>query len=109
MRKAACALTAIALLALLQGPAEGAGTASPIIELRAPGPAVILIPGGTFLMGSTEDDLKYAIALCRKEPRGDDLCEKLFVNETEAHEVTLSPYFMDRTEVTVGAYRRCVE
>jgi formylglycine-generating enzyme required for sulfatase activity len=60
-------------------------------------------------MGSTEDDIRYAIALCRKEPRGDDICEKFFVNEIEAHEVTLSPYFIDRTEVTVGAYRRCVE
>ena len=60
-------------------------------------------------MGSTPDDIKYAIALCRKEPRGDDVCEKLFGNEIEAHEVTLSAFFIDRTEVTVGAYRRCVE
>ena len=42
-------------------------------------------------------------------PCGDDICEKLFGNELEAHEVTLSAYFIDRTEVTVGAYRRCVE
>jgi formylglycine-generating enzyme required for sulfatase activity len=60
-------------------------------------------------MGSTENEVRFAIALCRKEPRGDDSCEKLFVNEMEAHEVTLSAYYIDRTEVTVAAYKRCVE
>jgi len=109
-QKAACVLVPIALLALAQGPAKGAGAAPPIIvELRAPGPARILIPTGTFLMGSTEEDIAYASGLCRKEPRGDDICEKFFLNEMEAHEVTLSAYFIDRTEVTVGAYRRCAE
>ena len=61
------------------------------------------------MMGSTPRRSRYAIALCKKEPRGDDVCEKLFGNELEAHEVTLSAYCIDRTEVTVAAYRRCVE
>lgn len=52
-------------------------------------PPMILIPGGTFTMGSIS---KFA------EP-----------NETPIHAVTLSPYWMDRTEVTVGAYRTCME
>ncbi len=108
-RKAARALLPFALLAFVQEPARGAATALGIVELHAPGPAQILIPAGSFLMGSTEDDIKYAIALCRTEPRGDDVCERLFVNEIEAHEVTLSSYFVDRTEVTVSAFHRCVE
>src|SRR3954469_12171944 len=108
-RTAACTALALALLSSEPLPAEGAGTTAPIVALHAPGSSQILIPAGSFLMGSTPEDIKYAIALCRKEPRGDDVCERLFGNEIEAHEVTLSAFFIDRTEVTVGAYRRCVE
>lgn len=43
---------------------------------------MVQIPGGTFSMGSTD--------------------------EAPVHQVTLSPYCMDRTEVTVGAYGQCV-
>jgi formylglycine-generating enzyme required for sulfatase activity len=106
--KAARALVLFALLASSQAPAEGADTTN-VIALRAPGPAEILIPAGSFVMGSTEKEIGFAIALCRKEPRGDESCDKLFGNEVEAHEVTLSAYYIDRTEVTVAAYRRCVE
>jgi len=110
-RAAPSTLLALALLSFEPLSAEGAGAAAPVVSLHAPGSSEVLIPAGSFLMGSTPDDVRYAIALCRKEPRGrgEDVCEKLFVNEMEAHEVTLSAFFIDRTEVTVGAYRRCVE
>jgi len=45
------------------------------------------IPGGTFWMGSEDGDS----------------------DEKPLHKVTLSPYCMDKTEVTVAAYRACVQ
>lgn len=48
---------------------------------------MVEIPGGSFFMGSDDDDA--------------------FAFEKPAHRVTLSPYCMDRTEVTVEAYLAC--
>jgi formylglycine-generating enzyme required for sulfatase activity len=81
---------------------------APIVALRAQGPSQILIRGGTFTMGSTREDNDEAVELCKRDWPA-DLCEKAFVNEFDAHEVALSSFYIDRTEVTVGAYRRCVE
>jgi formylglycine-generating enzyme required for sulfatase activity len=68
----------VALLSLiLVGPAARA----------EPGPAMITIPGGTFLMGATDG-----------QP-----------DEQPVTRVTLSRFSIDRTEVTVAAYRACVE
>ena len=50
-----------------------------------------LIPAGTFMMG------------CQ---RGDSHCED---NEKPAHRVRLDAYYIDQTEVTVAAYRKCVQ
>jgi formylglycine-generating enzyme required for sulfatase activity len=51
------------------------------------GAGMIAIPGGTFTMGSEDGD----------------------GNEKPLTRVTLSPYFMDRTEVSVAAYTACVD
>jgi formylglycine-generating enzyme required for sulfatase activity len=80
-----------------------------IVALRAPGPDRIYIPTTTFIMGSRPDELETATLLCKKDIVLDEYCEKVFLNETEAHEVMVSAYYVDRTEVTVAAYRRCVE
>jgi formylglycine-generating enzyme required for sulfatase activity len=47
----------------------------------------VLIPGGTFLMGADDGD----------------------ADERPVHQVTLLPYCIDKTEVTVAAYRACVQ
>jgi formylglycine-generating enzyme required for sulfatase activity len=48
---------------------------------------MVHVPGGTFEMGST-----------RGEP-----------DEAPIHTVTLAPYYLDRTEVTIGRFAACVE
>jgi formylglycine-generating enzyme required for sulfatase activity len=88
---------------------RGLSRSAAIVALRAPGPDRIFIPASTLIMGSRQDELEPVIALCKKEIRLDEYCDKVFFNELEAHEVMLSGYAIDRTEVTVGAYRRCVE
>lgn len=50
---------------------------------------MILVPGGTFTRGSTGK---------RAEP-----------NEGPLLDVTLGPFWIDRTEVTAAAYRRCID
>ncbi len=47
---------------------------------------MIAVPGGAFVMGSSE---------------------KVADDDEQEHEVTLSPFCVDRTEVTVAAYRDC--
>lgn len=79
-----------------------------IVALRAGGSDRVLIAGGTFSMGSREEEVEVAVALCKRETDVQEFCEKSFARELEAHDVTLSPFFIDRTEVTVASYRRCV-
>src|SRR4051794_2017261 len=80
----------------------------PVVALRAPGPPPVLIAAGSFVMGSDTAEIGWAVAACRREPVSEDCADVMFANELEAHEVTLSAYRIDRTEVTVAAYARCV-
>jgi formylglycine-generating enzyme required for sulfatase activity len=61
-------------------------------------------------MGSAREDLERAFNLCRTEML-DSNCNDartLFLAETHAHDVTVSSFELDRTEVTVADYSRCV-
>jgi formylglycine-generating enzyme required for sulfatase activity len=84
------------------------GTEAGLAVLRAPGSEQVLVRGGTFTMGSSDAEMALALALCRAEPRSSECREEWFGTEQTAHEVFLSDYWLDRTEVTVSRYRRCV-
>jgi formylglycine-generating enzyme required for sulfatase activity len=110
---------AVAVLPPGQGQREGTspgvaveravvGDRPSVLSLRAPGSPMILVRGGTFVMGSTGDDVMAAILDCQREPGGDRCDQSLFANEAPLHRVTLSPYWLDRLEVTVGDYAQCV-
>jgi formylglycine-generating enzyme required for sulfatase activity len=83
--------------------------------VQAVRPAVggrVWIAGGSFTMGSSPADLEQAMAECRREVLG-ILCDErgvleLFQAEAPTHEVSLSPYEIDRREVRVDEYLRCV-
>jgi formylglycine-generating enzyme required for sulfatase activity len=64
--------------------AEGKGGKKAV---PTPPAGMLYIPGGTFVMGSLEGD----------------------ADEKPLTRVTLSPYFMDRTEVSVEQYKPCVD
>ncbi len=72
--------------------AAGAGSAAdPAAAIaRAGGPADVLVPGGTFVMGT--DTVPWA-----------------YDNERPAHEVAVAPFRIDTTPVTNGAYLEFVE
>ena len=91
-------------------PISSAASASGVAALRAPESLEVLGRGGTFTMGSTDVEVAHAVDLCKHEAGDDDRdCnEILFQIETPAHDVSLSDYWIDRTEVTVARYRACV-
>ena len=90
---------------------------------RAPTGRVHLA-GGRFTMGATPQEMLAGIDLCKREPLGQLVvpiessgavlrkslyCDPLrFEAEGVAHTVTLSSFSIDRTEVRVGDYMRCV-
>lgn len=88
-------------------PTERAFTGG-VVSLLTPGPEEILIPRGTFTMGSSRVEIQLALDACRREPLGSECKPEMFENELDPHRVTLSPFWLDRTEVTVRAYQQCV-
>jgi sulfatase modifying factor 1 len=80
--------------------------------LRLPPDGRVRVTGGTFTMGSTPAAMEMAIALCARESRGaqchDDDVVAMIEAEGAPHSVTISTFEMDRTEVTVADYTRCV-
>jgi formylglycine-generating enzyme required for sulfatase activity len=61
------------------------------------GALMVYVPAGSFLMGSTQADINALLGPCRE-------CE----NEQPQHEVTLSAFRIDQTEVTNAQYALCV-
>ncbi len=99
-------------------------TSDGITVLRAAPSGRILVPGGTFTQGSTAIEMLQGVQLCQREPLGQVLvpisdshgiihrrslhCDvERFEDEAVAHSVTLSPFWIDRTEVRVADYLRC--
>lgn len=89
-------------------PAEQALTGG-IAGLRSPGSLMIRVPATAFRMGSTHAETLEAAADCAREPFGFRCNDATFADEMPAHEVHLSAYWLDRSEVTVRAYARCVQ
>ncbi len=91
-------------------PAADRAPSHGVLALRPPLAGRVRVPAGSFVMGSAREDLERAFALCRTEIL-DSSCNdarSLFLAETHAHDVTVSSFELDRTEVTVADYARCV-
>jgi formylglycine-generating enzyme len=89
-------------------PAERAITGG-VVTLRSPGSRMLKIVKSTFRMGSTGEEVLEAVADCAREPLGARCKEEIFSDEEPEHPVTLSAFWLDRTEVTVAEYDRCVK
>ena len=90
-----------------------------IAVLRAPASTMLRVAASTFEMGSSETDVLEALVECQRDgaPAGrapaqrrawPGCREDVFATELPRHRVKLSTYWLDRTEVTVAAYARCV-
>ncbi|HQY60318.1 MAG: SUMF1/EgtB/PvdO family nonheme iron enzyme [Myxococcales bacterium] len=81
-----------------------------VVILAVPVSPRVRIPGGRFLMGSSPVEMKLAQISCQTEILRDRCSEIafLFRAEGQLHEVHLTPYDLDRSEVTVADFGRCV-
>ena len=90
-----------------QSPAESALSGG-LRLLRARGSQMLRVPASEFVMGSTSAEVVDATVLCEREPLASSCDERSFADESLAHRVRLSGYFMDRREVTVSEFDACV-
>jgi sulfatase modifying factor 1 len=91
---------------------EGGARVGGIVLLHEAPRQRVRIPGGTFKMGSTPEAMQRAIVLCEREIRA-SMCRSpelvaMLRAEGAEHLVTISTFELDRTEVAVGHYARCV-
>ncbi len=94
------------------GSASTRGPADGVLALRTTTSGRVRIPGGTFVMGATPAQMAHAIQLCEREVLATVCHAERFIAtvraEGNAHPVTLATFAIDRTEVTVAEYARCV-
>jgi formylglycine-generating enzyme required for sulfatase activity len=79
-----------------------------VVVLRGAATDRVKIPGGKFFMGSDPLELSFALASCQSEPAGAMCRTDLFSDEYPPHEVHFHAFQIQRREVTVEAYERCV-
>jgi formylglycine-generating enzyme required for sulfatase activity len=77
--------------------------------LRAPNGGMVLVKGGLVRIGSEITEVGDAQRMCREELSREACSASLFADEMVAHDVRLSDFWLDRTEVTNADYGRCVE
>jgi formylglycine-generating enzyme required for sulfatase activity len=84
------------------------GTSGGVAALEAPLSRMVRISESSFQMGSDENEVLGALADCVREAYGHRCSPTLFSNETPRHVVHLSSFWLDRFEVSVADYERCV-
>jgi formylglycine-generating enzyme required for sulfatase activity len=71
------------------------------------GAPMVLIPAGSFQMGSTKDEVDRAIHTCLTEYKKDQqTCEGWFKRELPQHRVQLDAFYLDQYEVTTARYAK---
>jgi eukaryotic-like serine/threonine-protein kinase len=83
----------------------------PVERRNSIGMRLVLIPPGTFLMGSTPDQVVASQSLGERPKKGpDELGEAAVAEETPAHRVQINrPYLLSATEVTFAQFKSFVE
>jgi formylglycine-generating enzyme required for sulfatase activity len=71
------------------------------------GASLVFVPGGTFPMGSSPDQIEDAIAMCQQHY---SICNRWYYErQGPQHLVTLDDFWIDQNEVSNAQYRQCVE
>lgn len=100
------------------------GKTGALSVLSAPESSEVLLAGGQFALGSITAEIFEALSICKREQAA-ALCDApllrearvfrvpltldtLLQNELVLHSVVLSSFWIDRREVTVADYERCV-
>jgi formylglycine-generating enzyme required for sulfatase activity len=72
------------------------------------GMVMVYVSGSTFQMGSTDSEIKAALAQCEQLYGTGECDPSLSADESPPHLVTLDSFYIDRTEVTNSQYALCV-
>jgi sulfatase modifying factor 1 len=89
-------------------PADVAASSDGVVVLATPGSARVLVREGPFPMGSGPAAIAEALVACQRQPDGALCIEEVFAPEYPEHGVWLDAFWIDRTEVSVARYERCV-
>jgi formylglycine-generating enzyme required for sulfatase activity len=73
------------------------------------GMVMVFVPAGSFQMGSSEQELEMAYALCEGDIVASRCPPGRFDDETPQHTVTLDAFWIDQTEVTNAQYQQCID
>lgn len=74
-------------------------------QLPPPPPAgMVRVPGGVFRMGSTVEEIASAHIQCEQQDPEHCCNPEIFQREQPRHQVSVSDFYMDHTEVTVGEF-----
>jgi sulfatase modifying factor 1 len=72
------------------------------------GAPMILIPGGTFRMGSPQEEVERMVKDCQARHFGGRVCWEWFQDEAPRHRVSLDAFYLDTYEVTNRLFERFV-
>ena len=86
------------------GASQGVPDAGTVAQkLPDPPPGMTYLPGGSFTMGSSDQEIAAAFTWCQRV--SSNACRRaIFEREKPAHAVQLDPFFLDRAEVTNAQY-----
>jgi formylglycine-generating enzyme required for sulfatase activity len=73
-------------------------------------PDTVRLNAGWFVMGSDDEDVAFAAALCAAHTEERSICRpELFLDEQPAHRVYVGAFRIDRSEVSNRDYQRCIQ
>lgn len=70
---------------------------------------MVLVRGGTFLMGSTVEEVERDVKECEKNGIDKSTCQGWYAAEQPSHQVTLNSYYLDTHEVANEAFQIFVD
>lgn len=73
------------------------------------GAAMVLVPEGTFWMGSTADEVETMITECKGYGLKENKCREWFQREVPRHQVFLNSIYMDTHEITNRLFEQFVK
>ncbi len=77
------------------------------------GVEMVLVPVGTFEMGSTPEEIDFGFDLCQQAADNDAACQRSWFDDEAPNgdnaQTFNEPFWIDRTEVTRAQYQACVD
>jgi len=74
------------------------------------GVEMVLVPAGSFTMGSTEEEIEFGYQMCEAAAVESAQCSRSWVeDEAPTSQQEMAAFWIDRTEVTRAQYQACVD